>query len=119
MCRSKKTLALLLACCLPFASALAQSEKLISDEMIQTETVNYSKTAVVENTVYERSYTASATEFYPHTYSIACEVNNASFVEYHVSRRQEVKEGDLLASFVLDIDEEALTSTQFTSYRGR
>ena len=110
-------LAALLALCLPVASALAQSESLISDEMIKTETVNYSKTAVVENTVYERSFSTSATEYYPHTYPLACEVDHASFAEYHVSRRSVVKAGDVLATFTLDVDEEALSSTQFALER--
>ncbi len=113
MCRNKKVLAVLLSLCLPVSAALAQSDNLISDEMIKTETVNYSKMALVENTVFERSFNASATEYYPHTYPLFCEVDNASFVEYHVSRRQEVKEGDVLATFTLDIDEEALSSLQF------
>ena len=46
MLRNK--LCLLLVLCLFVPSALAESPSIISDEMIQTETVNYSKTAVVE-----------------------------------------------------------------------
>ena len=117
MCRSKRILAALLALCLPLAAASAQSNRLISEEMIKTETVNYSKTAVVENKVYERKFSTSASEYYPHTVSIACEVDNASFEEYTVSRRSHVKAGDVLATFVLDIDEEALYSTRFSLER--
>ncbi len=117
MCRSKKVLAALIGLCLMASSALAQSDSLISDEMIKTETVNYSKTALVENTVFERSFSASATEYYPHTYPIACEVDNASFVEYNVNRKHEVKAGDVLATFAVDVDEEALSSVQFALMR--
>ena len=39
MCRSKKVLAALIGLCLMASSALAQSDSLISDEMIKTETV--------------------------------------------------------------------------------
>ena len=44
----RNKLCLLLCLVMLFSSACAESGSLISDEMIQTETVNYSKTAVVE-----------------------------------------------------------------------
>lgn len=119
MSRSKTALAIFLCLCVPFAAAFAQQASLISDEMIQTETVNYSKTAVVEAGVYERSYSASAAEYYPYTYALGVEVDNASFLNYHVARRQPVKAGDLLATFTLDIDEAAYTSTQLSLERAQ
>jgi len=117
MSRSKAALAVLLCLCVPLTCAVAQSPSLISQDLIQTETVHYSKTAVVEETVFERSYQAAASEFYPHTYTLSAEVSNASFVEYRVARRQAVQAGDVLAVFALDIDEEALASTRLSLER--
>ena len=117
MFRSKALLTVALCLSLPLSGALAQSDSIISEDMIKTETVNYSKTAVAEYSTFLREYSASATEFYPYTFPLRPEVDNASFVEYHVSRRQEVKAGDLLATFSIEVDEEALASTQLSLER--
>lgn len=117
MSRSKAAVLALLCMCLPFLNAQAQSDSLIPQDMIRNEAVRYARTAVVENGVFERSYSTSATEYYPHTYMLGVEVNNASFEKYHVTRKQEVRAGDVLASFTLDIDEEALRSTQLALER--
>ena len=115
MLRNK--LCLLLSLFMLAASAAAESPNLISQEMIQTETVNYSKTAVVEPGTYARSYTATASEYYPYTVTLAAEIHNASFLEYHVARNQAVKKGDILAAFTLDVDEAALTSARLSLER--
>jgi len=112
-------LAALVCLCMLVSAAYAQSPNLISEEMIIAETVNYAKTAVVEEKVFERSYNASASEYYPYTYTLGVDVNNASFVEYHVTRRQEVHAGDVLATFTLDIDDQRLTSTQLALERAQ
>lgn len=121
MSRSKRALmlALCLCLCMPLASASAQSPSLISDEMIQTETVNYAKTVLVEESVLERSYNAAASEYYPYTCSLSLETSNASFLEYKVARRQTVQAGDVLMVFTVDIDEAALASTQLSLDRAR
>lgn len=115
----RNKLCLLICLCLPLASALAESPYLISEEMIVAETVNYSKTATIELGAYERDYNASASEFYPYTYTLATEVNNASFLKYHVARSQQVKAGDLLATFTLDVDEAATASARLSLERAR
>lgn len=112
-------LCLLLCLCLMVSSAAAESASLISDEMIQTETVNYSKTAVVESKEYARTFNASASEYYPYTYTLTAEIDNASFLKYHVARSQQVKEGDILATFTLDVDEAATTSARLSLERAR
>ena len=90
----KNKLCLLLALCLlASGAAAAESVNIISNEMIQTETVNYSKTAVVEAGEYTRDYNASATEYYPYTFELAAEIDNASFLKYHVARSQKVGNG--------------------------
>lgn len=117
MLRNK--LCLLVCLLLPLASAAAQSPNLISDQMIQTETVNYSKTAVVEKTEYARDYNASASEYYPYTYTLAAEIDNASFLKYHVARSQQVKKGDVLAAFTLEVDEAAITAARLSLERAQ
>ena len=111
MWRSKFLCAL--AClCLGASCAQAQSESLISQDMIKAETVNYQNTVVAENGVFERSYSARGSLYYPHTYELFCETENATFVEYTVARRQEVKKGDVLAVFHVERDEVALASAK-------
>lgn len=115
----KSKLCLLLILCLFCTSAAAQSPSIISDEMIQTETVNYSKTAVVELGEYKRDYNATATEYYPYTYELAAEIDNASFLQYHVARSQQVKKGDILATFTLEVDEVATASAKLSLERAQ
>ena len=115
MLRNK--LCLLLALCLFCSCAMAESPSIISDEMIQTETVNYSKTAVVELGEYKRDYNATAAEYYPYTYELAAEIDNASFLKYHVARSQQVKKGDILATFTLEVDEAATASARLSLER--
>ena len=116
----KNKLCLLLALCLlASGAAAAESVNIISDEMIQTETVNYSKTAVVEAGEYTRDYNASATEYYPYTFELAAEIDNASFLKYHVARSQKVKEGDILATFTLEVDEAATESARLSLKRAQ
>jgi len=116
----KNKLCLLLALCLlASGAAAAESVNIISNEMIQTETVNYSKTAVVEAGEYTRDYNASATEYYPYTFELAAEIDNASFLKYHVARSQKVKEGDILATFTLEVDEAATESARLSLKRAQ
>lgn len=117
MSKSKAAVLAFLCLCLPFLSARAQSDSLIPQDMIRNETVHYAKTAVAEKGVFEKSYSASATEYYPQTYTLGVEVNNASFEKYHVARKQEVHAGDVLATFTLDVDEETLAATRVAMER--
>lgn len=117
MSRNKRFLPLLLALCL-FAGG-AGAESLISDEMIRQETVNYRATATVERGVFERGYSAPGSEYYPYTYVLRFEGDDARFVEYRVSRKDEVKAGDVLATFELDVDEVALATLRQQLQRAR
>lgn len=110
MSRNKPYLALFLLLALMACSAPAWAESLISEEMIQNNTVNYSETAVMEKSIFERRYSEQAAEYYPHTYVLCFEGDDARFGEYLVKRKQEVKAGDVLATFELDVDEVALAS---------
>lgn len=115
----RNKLCLLFCLLLPWASAFAQSPNLVSEEMIQTEAVNYAKTAVVELGEFKREYNASATEFYPYTIVLSTEAANASFLQYHVARHQQVKQGEILATFTLEIDEAAAASARLSLERAQ
>jgi len=117
MLRNK--LCLLLCLLMAVCPALAESPSLISEEMIQTETVNYSKTAVAEKGEYARVFNASASEYYPYTVTLAAEIDNASFFKYHVARSQQVKKGDVLAEFTLEVDEAATASARLSLERAQ
>lgn len=115
----RNKLCLLLCLLLPLTSAHAQSANLMSEEMIQTETVNYAKTAVAEPGTFKRDFNASASEYYPYTLTLSTEATNASFLKYHVARSQQVKKGDVLATFTLDIDEAATAAAGLSLERTR
>ena len=118
MLRNKLCL-LLCLCLMAVSAAAAESPNLLAEELIQTETVNYDKSVKVETADYTRTNNASASAYYPYTYTIGPEVNNASFLEYHVTRSQKVKAGDILATFTLDVDEAAMASVKLSLERTR
>lgn len=105
--------------CLAAVPALAQSDSLISQDLIEAEAINFRNTVVAETGVYERSYNARGTLYYPHTYELYCETDNAVFVEYTASRKQEVKKGDVLAVFHVEGDEVALAASKLALENGR
>ncbi len=100
------------------SAAIPESESLISSDLIETETANY-ETAEVYSGTYERSYSASASEFYPYTYQLRYENSGAKFGEYLVSRGDTVQAGDALATFTLEKDEVALSSLQLSLERAQ
>lgn len=110
MSRINAALLSLLLFLLPAAGALAQSPSLISEDMIKTETVNYSKTALLEKGTFEKRSSGSCTEYYPYTYTLRCDVSGAKFVKFNVNRKQKVKAGDVLAVLSLETDEVTLAS---------
>lgn len=119
MSRNKTAILLLLCLLVCLGRVMAESESLISDEMIQEQTVNYSKTAVVQRGTYEKKATTSCSEYYPYTYSLRCELSNAKFVEYRVERRSEVKAGDVLAVFSVPTDPVELESRRLSLNRAQ
>ena len=60
-------LALVLLC---MQISLAESENLISQELIKADKVNY-KTETVEAGLFERRVSSAAEEYYPNTYSLS------------------------------------------------
>ena len=110
--------ALILALVIMFIPALAESENLISQDMIKADTANYN-IVVVEPSVFERSVSTGATEYYPHYQTISAEVDNARFVEYLVARNDIVQKGDILARFSLDVDKSALAALELELQRAQ
>lgn len=109
MFRIKMLIAALLSLLLPFACA--ESDSLISEELIKSEAAHY-KTETVKLGTFERSVSTAATDFNPITCEVRFEGAGARFGEYLVERRDEVKQGDALATFDLDFDEVAYAEAQ-------
>jgi len=109
MFRIKKLTAALLCLLLPVACA--ESPSLISEEMIRDEAAHY-KTVAVEQGTFERSVSTAATDFYPVDCEVRFEGSGARFGEYLVERKDEVKKGDVLATFDVDFDEVAYAEAQ-------
>lgn len=100
MSRIKTWLIVLL--CLCTAGALAESENLIAEDLIKADKVNYN-TVLAEVGVFERIFNESASEYYPNTYVLSFD-REARFGEMLVSRGDDVKAGDVLATFLLESD---------------
>ena len=97
MSRNKPVLLLLmLALLMPHTACAAVSENLLEAQGQTQEAANY-KTYTVETGVYERSYSASGSTYYPYTYNLCFETAGAKFKEYTVKRNDTVKKGDVLA----------------------
>lgn len=116
MFRIKMLTAALLCLLVPFACA--ESPNLISESSLKNESVNY-KTAVVELGTYERMVSTSATAYYPVVCDVRYEGESARFGEFLVERKDEVKKGDVLATFEVDFDEVAYTEAQLKLERLR
>ena len=84
--------------------------------MIKAETVNYD-VHTVEYGIYQKNNSRSVSEVYPYTYQLRFEQSGATFVEYYVRRGDEVKKGDVLASFSLETDDVTLTSKKLSLKR--
>jgi len=108
MSRNKALLALLTALMMASPCTLAESENLISHDMIQTNTANY-KLFTAELGVYEQAISNAGNEYYPHTYEVHPELDGVRFLEYTVEKGQEVKKGDVLAVFSMKVDEARMT----------
>ncbi len=91
---------------------------LIPDDMIVTDTANY-KTTVAENGDYVKSGMASAYLYYPTQYEVRYTGAPARFVEYNRKRGEEVKKGDLLATFTPVRDEVAVTQMRLALKRAQ
>lgn len=118
MSRNKRWILLLVCLCVLLPGGLAESDNLISGEMIQVNAANY-ETHTVEIGVYDVMTSASGTVVYPYTYDLRFDKEGAKFGEYLVKRGTKVKKGDPLISFILDIDEVELERQRLELTRAR
>ena len=109
MSRIKAGMALLLGLFLAVQPAFAESDRLISEEMIREETVNY-RTAEAESGVFEKTFSSGAVIYYPYTYNLRFEQAGAKFEDYLVRVDNEVRTGDVLATFTRSGDGVELVS---------
>ncbi len=70
----------------------------LSGDQLKQEEVNY-RTETVQTGTFEKTVSTSASEYYPLTKQVRYKYSNAKFIEYTVSRGEEVREGDVLARF--------------------
>jgi len=106
----RRALAATAALSLWISSARAQSPNLIAPELIQPEAAHYSQTVEAQLGLYERSYTASGTLFYPYTEILRPEAD-ARFVRFDTAGK-EVKAGEVLATFTISGNEEELQAAR-------
>jgi len=97
--------------------SVAHGESLISSEMIRQETVHYRDTATVSRGVFRQTWSDNASEYYPHTYVLRFGGESARFGDYLVGHKDEVKAGDVLATFDLQVDEVALAAKKLELQR--
>lgn len=109
MFRISALLIALMIFCAPLS--MAESESLISQDMIKADKVNY-KTEVVEDGAFERVVSASVEEFYPYTYSLSFNDSGARFVRFEAIRGNKVKAGDVLVTLSLESDTVELKSLE-------
>lgn len=93
-------LLILLTALLCIQSGLA-AEDILSGDQVSEEEINY-ETVVARKGTIEKKAGTSAEEYYPISYEVRFELDNAKFVEYTVSRGSEVKAGDVLMRFVIE-----------------
>jgi len=116
MSRTKRWTAAACLMCLLVSCALA--EDLIAPEDIVEETANY-KTYEVFRGEFIHSNRMDLSEYYPLYYDVPYEGDPAHFVEFAVSRGDQVKKGDLLARLYYDVDEVRLESLRLSIARAR
>lgn len=117
MSRNKRALLMALLLLIPLG-AHAASDRLIAPEDIREEKVNY-ETTVVEAGVYARTASASAKEFYPLKYNLNLGKSGAKFMKFLVRKGDEVKAGDVLATFQVEEDTVALATQRKKLERAR
>lgn len=96
-----RTLLLIILAALLGVQPVLALEDIFSGDQTAEEEVNF-ETVVARKDAIEKKAGTSAEEYYPITYEVRFELDNAKFVEYTVSRGSEVKAGDVLMRFVIE-----------------
>lgn len=115
--RMKRLLLLIVAALLAVSTAQAsEAQDIIDAAQLTPQQINY-KTTEVRVGSFTKQANATASEYYPLTYNVRFEQSNAKFVEYTVSRGDEVKAGDVLARFTITGSDVALTRLEMNLSR--
>jgi len=107
MSRTNKIFALLLAFLLTLSASAGAY--LIDLNEIEPETAANYKTVEVKKGTFEKIQYGGVQTYYPNEYTLNYEGAAAQFVEFHVKRNDEVKVGDLIATFAIQRDEVQIT----------
>ena len=107
MSRINKVLSLL-SVFLLLVSAAA-NDYIIDVNDIEYETSANYKTTEVKKGVFQKFQQNGAQTYYPLEYTVKYEGAPAQFVEFHVKRNEEIKAGDLIATFSIQRDEVEIT----------
>ena len=102
-----KILAFLLTLFTTFSGS-ASAYLIDTDEIKPETTANY-KTVEVKKSTFEKIQHSGVQTYYPYDFTLKYEGAPAQFVEFHVKRNQEVKKGDLIATFSIQRDEVQIT----------
>lgn len=109
--KMKRLLPLTLALLLTVSPVKASGESLIDPEQLQDQQANFHTTQVRVDS-FVKEYTAPAVAYYPLQSDLKLEKNDANFAEFKVIEGQEVKKGDVLATFAVEISDAALESLE-------
>ena len=107
MSRTNRILAFLLAFFLTFSASAG--DYLIDITDIKPETAANYKTVEVKKGTFEKIQYGGVQTYYPYEYTVKYEGAAAQFVDFHVKRNDEVKVGDLIATFLIQRDEVQIT----------
>ncbi len=107
MSRINKTFSLFFV--LIFLFSASASNYLIDVSEIEPETTANYDTAIVKKDTFQKLQHSGAQTYYPLEYTIKYEGAPAQFVDFHVKRNDEIKPGDLIASFAIQRDEVEIT----------
>ena len=100
----------LLSCALILLCAFsALASDIINVNEIEYETAANYKTVEVQKGVYQKIQYSNMQAYYPVEHVIRYEGAPAQYVEFHVKRNEEIKAGDLIATFTIQRDEVKIT----------
>ncbi|MBR3928933.1 MAG: hypothetical protein IKJ65_08040 [Clostridia bacterium] len=107
MSRIIRIFSLLIACLFTFSASA--SEYLIDVTSLTQETAANYKTVEVKKDTFQKLQNGAVQTYYPNEYTVKYEGAAAQFVAFHVKRNDEVKVGDLIATFSIQRDEVEIT----------
>lgn len=93
-------------------------QDIIDVELFAQEAISY-ETYEVTRGSYADETSVNAIQYHAYTYNLQFEHNDAKFLEYTVSKDDEVKKGDVLARFTIDKSESELTRLRLSLQRAK